>query len=59
MLKDAYEKANTKHYELQTNMEQTNISRKKFNQQLVNENKKLSELENLPAKSQRVIIFFT
>ncbi|KRT84933.1 hypothetical protein AMK59_1715 [Oryctes borbonicus] len=53
VLKDAFEKANTKDYQLQSNMEQTNISRKKFNQQLVAENKKLNELEHLPEKSVR------
>lgn len=58
MLKDAFEKANTKDYQLQTTMQQTNISRKKFKQQLITENKKLSELENLPEKSVRVCICF-
>ncbi|GJQ67663.1 putative structural maintenance of chromosomes protein [Trypoxylus dichotomus] len=51
MLKDAFEKANTKDYQLQTNMQQTNMSRKKFKQQLITENKKLNELEHLPEKS--------
>lgn len=56
-LKKAFEKANAKDYELQTSMEQVNLARKKFKQQIVNEQKKLSELENLPEKSARVIIF--
>lgn len=55
-LKEAFEKANNKDVELQTEMVQVNKNRKKTMQLLAEEKKKLEQYERTPAESERVSV---